>query len=94
MGIDAPESEKLQFSNDPLVLTGLRTLTNFEGYNTHTLPRSIRLTFEKRYIRVQVLSDKSDTDVRFELFASINSGAIALTGQEIRSVYIRDPSMT
>jgi hypothetical protein len=91
MGIDAPESEKLQFSNSPLVLSDLRTLKNFEGLQYSTLPRPIRLTFEKRYIRVQVLSDKSDTDVRFELFRRLNAGAIALTGQEIRSCIYQGP---
>lgn len=85
MAIDAPESTKLQFSKRPLKLEGLRTLTSFEGLGYKALPRSIKLTFDKRYIRVQVLSDKSDTDVRFELFRRLNAGAIALTGQEIRA---------
>src|SRR5262249_12548357 len=75
----------------PLTLTGLRTLENFENLQYHHLPRPIRLTFDKRYIRVQVLSDKSDTDVRFELFRRLNAGAIALTGQEIRSCIYQGP---
>jgi hypothetical protein len=91
MAIDAPESEKLTFRDKPLILSGLRTLKNFENLQYHSLPRPIRLTFEKRYIRVQVLSDKSDTDVRFELFRRLNAGAIALTGQEIRSCIYQGP---
>jgi hypothetical protein len=91
MGIDAPESEKLTFSRNPLKLSGLRTLTSFEGITYRELPRPIRLTFDKRYIRVQVLSDKSDSDVRFELFRRLNAGAIALTGQEIRACIYQGP---
>ena len=91
MGIDAPESTRLKFSDNPLKLSGLRTLTSFEGLSYDGLPRSIKLTFDKRYIRVQVLSDKSDSDVRFELFRRLNAGAIALTGQEIRSCIYQGP---
>ena len=46
---------------------------------------SIRLMLGKRYLRVQVLSDRSDPEVRFELFRRLNTGAVALTPQEIRS---------
>lgn len=91
MGKDAPESEKLSFSSAPLKLHNLTTLEIFEGIEYKDLPRPIRLTFDKRYIRVQVLSDKSDMDVRFELFRRLNAGAIALTGQEIRSCIYQGP---
>lgn len=84
-GVDAPESPKLKFSQDILELEELRTLKNFEGLRYQDLPRPIRLTLERRYLRVQVLSDKSDVEVRFELFRRLNAGAIALTPQEIRA---------
>jgi Protein of unknown function DUF262 len=85
MAMDAPESEELSFSSDRLRLTGLKTLDAFEGLTYDDLPRSIQLTFSKRYMRVQVLSDKSDAGIRFELFRRLNQGAIALTPQEIRA---------
>lgn len=85
VGIDAPESSALQFSDNTLRLNELRTLEEFNGLAYADLPRAIRLTFDRRYLRVQVLSDKSDADVRFELFRRLNAGAVALTPQEIRA---------
>ncbi|TDO27788.1 uncharacterized protein DUF262 [Kribbella sp. VKM Ac-2527] len=84
-GIDVPNSPELAFSEDRLVLSELSQLTNFAGLSFEDLPMPIRLMFGKRYIRVQVLSDKSDADVRFELFRRLNAGAVALTPQEIRA---------
>jgi hypothetical protein len=91
MGLDAPESEELAFSDDPLTLTGLKTLDAFEGVSYEDLPRSIKLMLDRRYMRIQVLSDKSDTEVRFELFRRLNQGAIALTPQEIRACIFQGP---
>ena len=91
MGIDAPESSRLKFSTDPLRLKDLKTLDRFEGVGYSDLPRAIRLTLDRRYLRVQVLSDKSDTDVRFELFRRLNTGAVELTAQEIRTCIFGGP---
>ena len=55
------------------------------------LPRQIRFLLEKRYVRVQVLSDQSVHEVRFELFRRLNAGAIALSSQEVRTVLYRGP---
>ncbi len=88
-GIDVPGSEKLRFSNSPLKLTKMSQLQGFGDIVYSDLPMPIRLTLGKRYIRVQVLSDKSDPDVRFELFQRLNAGAVALSPQEIRSCVFR-----
>ena len=91
MGIDAPESINFNFSQSPLVLKDLKSLDSFNGISFVDLPRSIRMTLERRYLRVQVLSDKSDPEVRYELFRRLNAGAVALTPQEIRSCIFRGP---
>ncbi|WP_345415639.1 DUF262 domain-containing protein [Pseudonocardia xishanensis] len=90
-GIDVPSSPQLQFSNDILRLSELGQLTGFNDLTLEDLPMPIRLMFGKRYIRVQVLSDKSDADVRFELFRRLNAGAVALTAQEIRACVFNGP---
>ncbi|MGV9317786.1 DUF262 domain-containing protein [Streptomyces sp. NPDC003660] len=90
-GVDVPGAEELQFSNKPLRLSDLNQLKKFSGMSYKDLPMPIRLTMGKRYIRVQVLSDKSDPEVRFELFRRLNAGAVALTPQEIRSCVFRGP---
>jgi Protein of unknown function DUF262 len=91
LALDAPESSRLAFSKNPLKLQNLKTIDAFEGLSYQDLPRPIQLTFDRRYMRVQVLSDKSDTEVRFELFRRLNQGAIALTAQEIRACIFQGP---
>ncbi|GAA3242567.1 hypothetical protein GCM10017691_46770 [Pseudonocardia petroleophila] len=90
-GIDVPDAPQLQFAEDSLELTGLTQLTSFNSLKYDDLPMPIRLMLGKRYLRVQVLSDKSDTDVRFELFRRLNAGAIALSSQEIRACVFGGP---
>ncbi|MEV0956698.1 DUF262 domain-containing protein [Streptomyces sp. NPDC049951] len=91
MGIDAPESDKFRFSVTPLRLKSLKTLAGFGDLTYEELPRPIRMTLDRRFLRVQVLSDKSEPEVRFELFRRLNAGAVALTSQEIRSCIFRGP---
>jgi hypothetical protein len=90
-GIDVPDAVQLQFGNDALRLCELTQLSSFNGLTHDDLPMPIRLMFGKRYIRVQVLSDKSDAEVRFELFRRLNAGAVALTPQEIRACVFNGP---
>jgi hypothetical protein len=42
-------------------------------------------------MRVTVLNDKSDQNVRFDLFERLNTGGISLTNQEIRNCVFRGP---
>lgn len=90
-GIDAANEVGLKFADDPLVLSDLSQLTKFNGKTYAELPMSIRLMLGKRYLRVQVLSDRSDPEVRFELFQRLNAGAVALTPQEVRSCVFQGP---
>lgn len=93
-GVDVPRaSSNLQFSQNKLELTELNQLTGFTGVIYDGLPKPIQLMLGKRYLRVQVLSDKSDVDVRFELFRRLNAGAVELTPQEIRSAVFMGPFM-
>jgi hypothetical protein len=90
-GIDSSTDPGLQFSNNRLVLGNLSQLTKFNGLTYADLPMPIRLMLGKRYLRVQVLSDRSDPDVRFELFRRLNAGAVALSAQEVRSCVFQGP---
>jgi len=76
---------------EQLVLQDLPQLTVFDSVKFEDIPRQIKFLLEKRYIRVQVLNDQSDYDVRFELFRRLNAGAIALSPQEVRTVLYRGP---
>lgn len=73
----------------PLRLDSLATLTEINRLPFSGLPTSLQLSFLKRFVRVTVLSDKSDKHVRFELFDRLNRGAIALSPQEVRACVFR-----
>ncbi|MFJ9251105.1 DUF262 domain-containing protein [Streptomyces sp. NPDC101776] len=76
-------------SGDPLRLTNLEKLTTFEGFEFDGLPEDIRTTFEDRPLKVIILNDKSELQVRYDLFERLNTGGIELTDQEIRECVYR-----
>lgn len=72
-----------------LKLTGLTKLQNFNGKKFLELPIGVQNKFKLTSIKVTTLSDKSDKDVRFDLFERLNRGGVNLTPQEIRSCVYR-----
>ena len=72
-------------NNAPLKLTGLDELTQLNGATYASLPRPIQLYLARQPLQVISLTDKSDKDVRFDLFSRLNTGAISLTAQEVRT---------
>lgn len=74
---------------EPLALTGLTKLSEFDGLTFDDLPDSLQLQFYHRPIKVITLSDKSDLIVRFDLFERLNTGGVALSNQEIRACIYR-----
>lgn len=73
----------------PLVIEDLDKLSALNGVLHKDLPKSIQLMFSTRPVRVTVLNDKSDLNVRFDLFERLNTGGISLTNQEIRNCVYR-----
>jgi hypothetical protein len=74
-----------------LTLQKLEKLTELNGMRFVELPRSLQLQFQLRPIRVTTLNDKSDLDVRYELFERLNTGGVLLHPQEIRNCIFRGP---
>ena len=74
---------------EPLKLTGLLKLINFNSKTFSDLPIGVQNKFKLTSIKVTTLSDKSDKDVRFDLFERLNKGGVNLTPQEIRSCVYR-----
>ena len=70
---------------DYLRLKGLEKLSEMNGYTVEELPFSLKLDFLLKPIKVITLSDKSQEQVRFDLFQRLNTGGISLTDQEIRN---------
>lgn len=73
----------------PLAIENVAKLTALNGRRFEDLPQSVRLQFNTRPIKVITLSDKSDMDVRFDLFERLNTGGVRLTNQEIRGCIYR-----
>lgn len=80
--VNAKHSEKL-------CLKGLSKLKDFNGKKFKDLPIGLQNKLKLTSIKVTTLSDKSDKDVRFDLFERLNKGGVNLTPQEIRSCVYR-----
>ncbi len=73
----------------PLKLKGLEKLDTLNGLEFAQIPKSIQLMFMTRPIRITVLNDRSDFNLRFDLFERLNTGGVILHPQEIRNcVYL------
>ncbi|WP_327041611.1 DUF262 domain-containing protein [Micromonospora ureilytica] len=68
----------------PLRLAGLEILRALEGLSADELPADLRDGLLDRPMKVIVLNDKSDLQVRFDLFERLNTGGVRLTDHEVR----------
>jgi hypothetical protein len=73
----------------PLKLTELQKLTQLNGLTHQELPSALQIYFGRQPLQVISLTDKSDANVRFDLFERLNAGAIALSPQEVRACIYR-----
>lgn len=75
----------------PLRLSGLEALPSFNGLAASDLPADVRDGLLDRPVKVVVLNDKSDLQVRFDLFERLNTGGVRLTDQEVREAVFGGP---
>jgi hypothetical protein len=68
-----------------LTIAGLEKLDSLNGLQYEQLPKSLQHMFLTRPIRVTVLNDRSDYNLRFDLFERLNTGGVTLHPQEIRN---------
>lgn len=85
---DEEVRRKIQITSE-LKLGMLEKLTTLNDSTFSSLPRSIQLDFLLKPLKITTLSDKSDLEVRFDLFERLNTGGIILSNQEIRSCVYR-----
>src|SRR5262249_35282244 len=86
---DGQTRQAARLKDPPLKLAGLEILKSMEGAAFTDLPLDIRDGLIDRPLKVTVLNDKSDPQVRFDLFERLNTGGVKLTDHEIReSVYM------
>lgn len=84
---ESPEvrSQISEKNTSPLRLAELDELTQLNDRTYFQLPRPIQLYLSRQPLQVIALTDKSDKNVRFDLFSRLNTGAISLTPQEVRT---------
>lgn len=75
----------------PLKLKGLEKTPSLNGATFENLPSNLQLNFMTRPMRITVLNDNSDHQVRFDLFERLNTGGIVLHEQEIRNCVFQGP---
>lgn len=83
------EDRKVINQEKALTLVGLKKIDKFNNKSFAELPMATQLNFKLSSIKVTTLSDKSDLNVRFDLFERLNKGGVSLTDQEIRSCVYR-----
>lgn len=72
-------------TDTPLRIKSLEKVPSLNGASFEDLPSNLKLSFLTRPIRITVLNDRSDHQVRFDLFERLNTGGIVLHEQEIRN---------
>ena len=75
----------------PLRLKGMEKVPSLNGATFEDLPSNLKLSFLTRPVRITVLNDRSDYQVRFDLFERLNTGGITLHEQEIRNCVFQGP---
>ena len=73
----------------PLTLTGLEKLSQLNGIVYENLPQSLKIYFGRQPLQIVALTDKSDLEVRFDVFERLNKGGITLSAQEVRACVYR-----
>ncbi|CCH28557.1 hypothetical protein BN6_12310 [Saccharothrix espanaensis DSM 44229] len=86
---DSDSSLDLVGRTEPLRLAGLEKLSQLNGRGYKDLPKNIQIYFGRQPLQVVSLTDKSDLQIRFDLFERLNKGGIVLTPQEVRACVYR-----
>ncbi len=68
-----------------LKIAGLDKLESLNESFFEDLPKTLQHSFLTRPIRITVLNDRSDFNLRYDLFERLNTGGVTLHPQEIRN---------
>ena len=85
-------SALVDFVNDKYVLTGLDILFEANGKKFSDLDMAMRRVLMSRTtVRAVILDRLSDPDMKFEVFARLNTGGVPLNSQELRNAVYQGP---
>ncbi len=78
-----------RFYNDEFKLTGLETLTEYNGKKYSTIGEKVRNIIDRGELRVILLLNSSDYEIQYDIFLRLNTGSVKLTEQELRNCLFR-----
>lgn len=67
-------------------------LKKIKGFSYEELPTKAQIKIKRYICRVEIINDKNDYNIRYDLFERLNTGGSKLTDQEIRNVIYRSDS--
>lgn len=78
-----------RFSDNEFRLTGLEVLADLNGFQYSKLnPKALRI-FRNGIIRIIVVLQESDPEIKYDIFLRLNRGSIKLNEQELRNCLYR-----
>lgn len=87
------EGKNIINKDEPLRLEGLDKVDSLEGRTFEDIPTPLRLSFEKKKLRVTLISETTDDEIRYDVFERLNEGGIKLEPQEVRACLNRGEFM-
>ena len=78
-----------RFKDGEFRLKGLETLEDLNGYKFEQLDFSIQKKLLRGELRIVVLQNESDSNIQYDIFMRLNSGAVRLNEQELRNCLYR-----
>jgi hypothetical protein len=80
-----------RFMDGEYRLRGLSVLKQLNGNNFASLPKKYQNSIKRCTIRATTIKKESSSNLRFDIFERLNTGAISLNDQELRNCIYRGP---
>ena len=80
-----------RFIDNQFRLSDLEVLTEFSGKKFFQLDRTAKRKLETHTLRCVVITNASDSEIKFDVFERLNTNTVPLNAQELRNCIYRGP---